>query len=155
MFGVKSIPRSALFVFILTLLLVTSCKEDPLSAEEDHFEAIGMAIFDASGKMVVQILRGVTADTLKGETNKRSDHFSVKFFDGSEKLIDPPDSEDSKFKWTIDDPNLFSIYQHPGEEGGYEFHIDGLKSGNTRIEFFIEHEGHNDYRTGKIPVEIK
>lgn len=155
MFGVKSIPKLLLFIFLITSVLITSCKEDPLSAEEEHFEAIGMAIFDASGKMVVKILRGVTADTLKGELNKRSDHFDVKFYDGSEKLIDPPDSEETKFKWSIDDTSLFSIYQHEGEEGGYEFHIDGLKSGKTHIEFFIEHEGHNDYRTGKIPVQIK
>lgn len=155
MFGVKFIPKSALIIFIISTLSLMSCKEDPLTAEEDHFEAIGMAIFDASGKMVVKILRGVTADTLKGEVNKRSDHFDVKFFDGSEKLIDPPDSEESKFKWAIDNPSLLSLYQHPGEEGGFEFHIDGKNSGNTHIEFFIEHEGHNDYRTGKIPVQIK
>ncbi|MBM4170711.1 MAG: hypothetical protein FJ214_02430 [Ignavibacteria bacterium] len=155
MSGIKLFPRILLFVFISVSLFLTSCKEDPLSAEEDHFEAIGIAIFDASGKMVVKILRGVTADTLKGEVNKRSDHFEVKFLDESEKLIDPPDSGDKKFKWVIDDPALFSIYQDSGEEGGFEFHIDGLKSGKTKIEFFIEHEGHNDYRSGKIPVQIQ
>ena len=143
---------SLFFIFNLT-----SCdKDDPLSPAEDHFEAIGMVVYDATGMETLRILRGVTADTLFGEAGKRSDHYTVKFIDDKENIIDAPeDDPDHKFAWEIADKSVASIYQHPGEEGGFEFHIDGLKAGITSIEFFIEHEGHSDYRTGKIPLQIK
>ncbi len=144
------------FFVIVISLTITSCSkdDDPLSPSEEHFEAIGMVIYDASGKMTVKILRGETTDTLNAETGKRSDHFTVKFYNEDEVLVDAPEDEHHSFAAQIDDITIAKLWQHEGEEGGFEFHIDGLKSGITNIEFFIEHEGHADYRTGKIPLKV-
>lgn len=153
----KNLSYGILFLFLSSIFLLTNCKDesDPLSPSKDHFEAIGMVIYDASGKQVVKILRGVTADTLKGIAGQKSDHFSVKFINSAEKIIDPPtEDKDHKFAFKVDDETITSIWQHPGEEGGYEFHLDCKKKGNTAVEFFIEHEGHYDFRTGKIPVTV-
>ncbi len=144
------------FIYV-ALLFFNGCNDelDPLSPREDHFEAIGMLVYDASGKQVAKILRGVTADTLKGISGVTSDHFKVKFYNEQEKVIDAPNDTQLKFNFVVDDKSIATIWQHPGEEGGFEFHIKGVKVGKTHVEFFIEHEGHNDFRTGKMPLQIK
>ena len=50
---------------------------------------------------------------------------------------------------------MLEVWQHEGEEGGFEFHLRGLKIGVTEIEFFILHNGHSDYRSGLFPVVIE
>ena len=146
-----------LLSYIFILILFFGCKkgDNPVIPQEDHFHAIGMAIFDATGALKIKILRGVTSDTLKAEVGKRTDHFSIQFYNSEEKLIPPPTSSEVKLDWKIEDTSLVGVWQHPGEEGGYEFHLDGIKKGKTTIEFYIVHEGHNDYRTGLIPLEVK
>lgn len=146
--------KSLIYSFMIVILLI-SCKDDPVTPQEEHFEAIGTAIYDASGSLVVSILRGVTNDTLKIKNGVLSDHFDVKFYDENEKIIDPPTDEHTKLNYSIDDETISTFWQHPGEEGGYEFHLKGIKQGLTKLELFIEHEGHNDYRSGKIPVKVE
>jgi len=147
----------SLFLLLITSFAFLSCgkKEDPLSSPEDHFQAIGLAVLDASGKIIVKILRGETSDTLYAAVNYRSDAFFVEFYDRNEKLIEPPKSKNQILTWKIDNESIVKVYQHEGEEGGYEFHLDGLRVGTTLIEFFLEHDGHNDFRSGKIPVVVK
>ncbi|MFA7290195.1 MAG: hypothetical protein WC055_15065 [Melioribacteraceae bacterium] len=143
-------------IILLSFIALNGCKGDnPVSAQEDHFQPFGMAIYDATGALNVKILRGVTSDTLHAEVGKRSDHYSVQFYNSEDKLIPPPTSQNLKLDWKIGDASLVGVWQHPGEEGGYEFHLEGIKKGNTTIEFYIVHEGHNDYRTGLIPVIVK
>lgn len=148
----------SLFLFAFFILIIfNGCSKDsdPLSSQEEHFQAIGLAVLDASGKIVVKILRGETTDTLNAILNTRSEAYFIEFYDRNENLVEPPKSKDQKLTWTIDDPSLVNVYQHEGEEGGYEFHLDGLKTGITKIEFFIEHDGHNDFRSGKITLHVK
>lgn len=146
-----------LLSYIFILILLFGCKKDdnPVIPQEDHFQAIGMAIFDATGALKIKILRGVTSDTLKAEVGKRTDHFSIQFYNSEEKLIPPPTNKEVKLDWNISDKFVVGVWQHPGEEGGYEFHLEGKQKGKTSIEFYIVHEGHNDYRTGLIPLEVK
>jgi len=152
-----SLRKTFFYLIITSFFLVTSCSknEDPLSSQEEHFQAIGMAIMDASCKIIVKILRGETSDTLFVPLGARSDAFFVEFYDRNENLIEPPKSNDQKLTWKIDNESIVKVHQHEGEEGGYEFHLDGLIEGTTLIEFFIEHDGHNDFRSGKIPAVVK
>ena len=156
MFIYKSILKFLLSVLAITsITFLSSCKDDdPVSAQEEHFEAIGIH-FSNSGIKLAQILRGVTADTLFAPLGSLSDHIEVKFFDDDENVIDPPSDEHETLGWAVDDNTVVELYQHPGEEGGYEFHLRGLKAGSTKIEFFIVHEGHNDFRSGKITVTVR
>ncbi|MBK7106405.1 MAG: hypothetical protein IPH62_14085 [Ignavibacteriae bacterium] len=144
----------SVFIFSLFTFLI-SCQDDPVSNQEEHFEAIGTVIYDATGATVVSILRGVTDDTLKISNGELSDHFSVKFYDENENIINPPSDENVKLGYEISDTTTANWWQHEGEEGGYEFHFNGLKSGVTTFELFIVHEGHNDYRSGLIPLVVK
>lgn len=156
MFSYKNILKFFLSFLIITgSMSLTSCKDDdPVSAQEEHFEAIGIH-FSSSGIELGKILRGVTTDTLFAPLGSLSDHIEVKFYDEDENLVNAPDDEDETFGWQIDDATIAEVFQDTGEEGSFEFHLRGLKAGSTKIEFFIVHEGHNDFRSGKITVTVR
>lgn len=139
---------------IVTLLTLNSCsKDDPLSPADDHFEAEGMVFYE-SGIKIVEIFRGVTQDTFFVSANSKTAGIEAKFLNPERKEIDPPDYKEKPLAWEIQDTSIVSVWQHDGEEGSYEFHLAGKKHGTTQIEFFILHEGHPDFRSGKIPVKV-
>lgn len=145
--------NSILLLFIIFTLLLVSCKDDPLEPDMDHFEAEGI-VFYQSGIKIGEIFRGVTQDTLYAQVGDTSVHIEVKFFDSNKNELDPPDHTKQPFAWEIQDTTIVGTWQHPGEEGSYEFHLVGKQTGLTNIEFFIMHEGHADFRSGKIPVKV-
>lgn len=151
--------RTALVLVSLTVIL-SSCSEDtqPLAPGE-HFEAEGMLFLDGARKPHLKVFRG-TVDTLLAKKftaplNNISDAFIVKFLDSKQGEINPPSETSKKLTWQIDDPSIVEVYQHEGEEGGYEFHLRGKKTGSTFIQFYVTHGDHSDYRSGKIPVEVQ
>lgn len=140
-------------IYILLLLGFTSCEKDkPITAHEDHIEAIGMALFDSSNNQIFSILRGITTDTLLAEVSK-SQFMTAKFYNGNEELFDPGNDPDHTFNWEIEDNSLVEIRKV--ENQVFQIRIIGLKSGSTDIEFFIDHEGHADFRTGKFKLVVK
>ena len=143
-----------LYVIILSIGLISCSKDEPLSPSEDHFEAEGMVFYD-SGIKLVEIFRGVTQDTFFVPLGNMTSHIEIKFLSPEKKEIDPPDYKKKPLSWTISDTSIVSVYQHNGEEGSYEFHLQGKKTGVTDIEFFVLHEGHPDFRSGKIPVKVR
>ena len=50
---------------------------------------------------------------------------------------------------------MVEVWQHPGEEGGYEFHLRGKKSGETTIEFKVNHDGHADFTSGDVKIVVQ
>jgi len=148
-----TLKKSILLLFMITGLILVSCKDDPLEPDIDHFEAEGI-VFYQSGIKIGEIFRGITQDTLFARVGETSVHIEVKFFDTNKNELDPPDHSKQPFSWEIQDTTIVGIWQHPGEEGSYEFHLVGKQNGITNIEFFIMHEGHADFRSGKIPVKV-
>lgn len=143
----------SLSIVILTVFSI-GCEDDPVTPQEEHLEAIGM-VFYQSGIEIARILRGETSDTLTAPEGGLSDHTEVNFFDEDENIIDPPEMEHTTLSWEIDDETVVDVWQHQGEEGEFEFHLQGLEEGETMIEFFVMHEDHSDYRSGKIPVRVE
>jgi len=154
MYHKLNLLRKVLFLFSLLVfsITITSCEDDPVAPQEEHLKAIGM-VFYSSGIEVARILRGVTTDTLFAPLDNLSDHMDVMFLDEDEKLVDPP-TEHQKLNSEVDDPTTVDMWQHPGEEGAFEFHLEGFKIGETSIEFFVMHNDHADFRSGKIPVKV-
>lgn len=150
----KKLIYLPLAILVLAFLLPACSEDDPVAPPIVHFEAEGL-VLKSSGIEVVRIFQGMTDDTINVSEGSLSDHFDVFFLDADQQLLDPPADVDKKLAWAFDDPTIAEVYQHPGEEGGYELHIRGLKEGTTYVEFFIEHAGHNDYRSGKIPVHVE
>lgn len=152
MFTILKKPVLVLFIS-LSVILFTSCgDDDPVTPQEEHFEAIGTVIYDATGAEVLRILRGVTSDTLFAEINILSDHYNVKFLDEDEKVVNPPVDDETTMGLDITDTNLLAFEQD--EPGAFEFHLQGKAAGTTTIEIKILHNGHSDYRSGLIPVKI-
>lgn len=142
-----------LFSLITITIFTTSCKDDPITPQEEHLQAIGM-VFYTSGIEVARILKGVTSDTLTAPVGGLSDHFDIKFIDANEQEFDPPSTETQTLAWEFGNASIADIWQHEGEEGSFAFHLKGLETGTTNIEFFVMHNDHHDYRSGKIPVKI-
>jgi len=148
-------------ILILTLtLFISSCSEDSqINNTSEHFEAEGTLFLDGSRAPYLQIFRGTIDPAFKtrftAPLNNLSDAFIVKFLSPEKKELNPPTSSSIKLTWKIDDASFVEVYQHEGEEGGYEFHLRGKKTGTTFIEFYLTHGDHSDYRSGKIPVEVQ
>ncbi|NPV12066.1 MAG: hypothetical protein HPY57_09775 [Ignavibacteria bacterium] len=143
-----------LLILILSFAIISCSKDEPLSPSEDHFEAEGMVFFE-SGIKIAEIFRGVTQDTFFVPLGNMTAHIEVKFLSPERNLLDPPDPKKKPLSWTISDTSIVSVYQHPNGQGSYEFHLQGKKAGVTDIEFFVLHEGHPDFRSGKIPVKVR
>lgn len=146
----------ALLAFF-TINLVSCTDDDPSVPQAEHFEPEGWVFIDATGNRFMTIWQGkfdessdIEMSIAIGET---SDHIRVKFLDENKNEIDSPDDDHYKLSWKIFDESLLNIDQH--EEGEFEFHLEGLKSGTTQIEFYVMHEDHIDVRTIQIPVIIK
>ncbi|MGQ9644304.1 MAG: hypothetical protein ACUVT3_10645 [Ignavibacterium sp.] len=148
-----TLQKSIFLLFAVISFFIISCKDDPLEPDMHHFEAEGI-VFYQSGIKIGEIFRGVTQDTLSARVGETSVHIEVKFFDPNKNELNPPDHTKQPFAWEIQDTTIVGIWQHPGEEGSYEFHLVGKQTGITNIEFFIMHEGHADFRSGKIPVKV-
>jgi len=142
-----------LFSLFTIFTFTTACEDDPIAPQEEHLEAIGMVFYD-SGIEVARIIRGVTADTLKAPLGGLSEHYEIKFIDENENEFDPPSTEYQTLAWEFEDATIANIWQHEGEEGSFALHLQGLLVGETNIEFFVMHNDHNDYRSGKIPVKV-
>lgn len=141
-----------LILFVL-VLLVSACEDDSPLEAEDHFEAVGLRLY-SSGILTAEIFKGITTDTLEAIKGETSEHLEVIFLDEDKNEVDPPTDEHMLFEGVIADTNLATVWQHPGEEGGYEFHLVGKEEGITSIELFVKHNDHPDYRSGDIPVKV-
>ncbi|MFZ1731879.1 MAG: hypothetical protein WBQ23_13250 [Bacteroidota bacterium] len=147
-----SYSLSAILFFLLTI--IPACSEsDPVTPQEEHYDAIGV-VLRSSGTQEASILRGVTADTLDASAGSLGELLEVFFYDENEHIIEPPTDPNKTLSWEIGNRQLLELQQDSGREGRFEFRLKGLQSGATTIELFIMHEGHADYRSGKIPVSI-
>lgn len=145
---------STLIGVIIFSFFMISCSDDPVTPQEEHFEAEGI-VFLQSGILIAEIFRGVTSDTLIAPVDSMTAGIDVKFYNSNQEIIDPPNDPEITFAWEIDDPAVVDVWQHPGAEGSFEFHLEGLVAGTTLIEFFTLHEGHADFRSGKISVAVQ
>lgn len=152
-FSVKSISSFLVFLFV-SFTLISCSKDEPLSPPEEHFEAEGMVFYN-SGIKIVEIFRGVTQDTFFVPLNQMTSGFEIKFLSPERQILNPPNYKEKPLSWEIADTTIVAVWQHEGEKGSYEFHLQGKKSGITLIEFFVLHEGHPDFRSGKIPVRVQ
>lgn len=141
-----------LFAVFISLVLISCSKDEPLSPAEEHFEAEGM-VFYKSGIKILEIFRGVTQDTFFVPLGNITPVIEIKFLSPERQIINPPDYKNKPLSWEISDTSKVAVFQN--EAGSYEFKFQGKNSGISQIEFFILHEGHPDFRSGKIPIKVQ
>ena len=139
---------------LLPLLLVSACAEDdPVTPQIDHVEAIGIVLFQGSD-VVAAVLRGETSDTLFADEGVTGESTTVRFYDEDETIVEAH-ADEVTFSWEIADESVAEVLQDSGMEGTFEFRLRGKKAGTTTIEFFILHEGHADFRSGKLTLVVR
>lgn len=150
--------KKLLFMAVIAMLgLYSGCKKEDnvLVPQEEHFAAEGVYL-STSGIPVASIFRGVSTDTIKVPLGNSTDHMNVRFFDANKNIINPPSDAAKKLNWGIADTSIVEIWQHQDEpDAKYEIHFRGKKAGITTVEFYITHEGHNDFRSGNIKVIVQ
>lgn len=138
------------------LLLIFSCsEEDPTEPHHEHFEASGMVLIK-SGERFFKVFKGeIISETkmLEVPLNGLTDHYAVKFLDDEGNEFDPPTDPDKSLDWEITDPEIVEVYRHNITD--WDFHLRGLKEGDTEIEFRVLHIDHFGFRTPKIPLKVK
>lgn len=145
----------ALLALLPVLLFFSGCSEDnPVSDQQDHFKPYGVKLI-SGGVTILEYYKGVSSDTLSAPLGSMTDGIDVKFFDENKNVINPPTDTQKKLSFTFADASIATQWQHPGEEGGYEFHIKGLKLGNTNLTLRVMHNDHADFTTIPFPVFVR
>ena len=157
---VKSLLLISTIIIFASILLGCNEEDDPIGPQEEHFEPVGMVIYDSGIKILDYYAPdygvGVTeiSDTIKIGLGL-SPHYSLKFYDESKTLIDPPSDSDKTFGAEFTPAGIAALQWDAGEEGNFEFHINGLAAGITKAEFQILHAGHADFRTLLVPIQVQ
>lgn len=143
---------------LLMVALVGCGSDNPTSSQEEHFEPEGLVLIE-SGVRFFRYFRG-QVDANDGRKSELevpvglTPHWSIKFLDENGNEIDPPDDPDSRFTWSIADPTIVEVFQDEGDEGKFDFHLNGLKEGETTIELQVSHVDHVDFRTLPLKVHV-
>ena len=152
--------NSRLISAIFLLIFILSCSDDTITQQEEHFEAVGMIIYDGNDKLLDYFGPDYTLedefanDTIFISTSK-SNLLISKFYDEDKNEEDAPDDEHQTLDADIGDESIVEIEWNDGEEGGFNFYLTGKSAGQTWIRFKILHEGHDDFKTLKNYIVVQ
>ncbi len=140
-------------LLMLTMVILPSCENPAEKETDEHAEGVGIALV-ASGQTLVSYEND---DPLVGSLSvalgARTDHINFYLIDeDGDRFI--PDEEHHSLQFGFGDETIAGVYQHEGEEGGFEFHLDGLKAGQTTLTFTVYHEDHADFVSRPISVSV-
>ena len=158
-FARKSFQRTFVAVAVLALFVISCGSDDPVSDHEEHFEPEGLVIIDSGNRFFRYFQGQIDASGgrvghLTAPLGEETSHWSIRFLDDHGDEIDPPDDPDSRFTWTIADPTVLEVVQDADDVGKFDFHLRGLKVGETTIILEVTHDDHVDFRTIPIPVHV-
>lgn len=143
-------------IVLFAAIIINGCKEENPIEPGEHVEAEGLRVYQ-SGVKVFEYYRGVFTsgyDTLFAIKDSLSEDFRVKLLD--ENMYEfISDDDDEKFSAVITDTTIVTFYQHSGEEGEFEFHLRGKKTGQTMMKFQLLHNDHADFTTPLFPAVVK
>jgi len=120
--------------------------------EGEHAEAEGLVlIMESSGDTLVTVAEGKATGKVSVKAGEESGHVAVKFFDDHMHYF-TPDAEHHSLAFTVADTNIAVIEQHDGEPWSLE--VVGKKAGITTFMMQLMHEGHPDFNTPDITIEV-
>ncbi|MFA7327407.1 MAG: hypothetical protein WC121_12125 [Candidatus Kapaibacterium sp.] len=163
----KLINSAILFSILFFSFLFVSCdNSDSVTPSENHFEAAGYIIKNEADSTVFKVLKGQVDNTI-AETfvlmlADGSHKYTVEFLDEEGNNIGIPEHDDHgeteeeeeheehELNFEIEDINLaqFDITE-------WEINLSPLKVGKTNFRIQILHEGHPDFTSPYVPMEIK
>ncbi len=127
--------------------------------EKERFEPEGLVLIDSGNRFFRYFQGQIDASGgrvghLKVSNGGLTPKWSIRFLDDHGDEIPPPDDPDFKFTWAIADPTVLEVVQDADDVGKFDFHLRGLKVGETTIELQVTHGDHVDFRTVPIPVRV-
>lgn len=150
----------SLLALLLSFLLASCNDDDPVSPQEEHFEAVGMIVYDGQDKLMDYFGPDYTledefaADTIFISSSK-SNLLTSRFYDEDRDEMDAPDDDHQTLDADIGDDSILQMEWNDGEEGGFNFYLTGKVQGQTWIRFKILHEGHDDFKTLKNYIVVQ
>ena len=142
------------------MFLAACGKDDPLTPQEEHFEAEGLVLIDAGQRFFRYFQGRIDSDNGRVEAlevphGQLTSKWSIRFLDEDGNEMAPPGGEGHTFTWEIENKSIVEVVQDDGDEGKFVFYMRGLEDGETTIKLQISHEGHVDFTTLPIPVHVE
>jgi hypothetical protein len=151
-FKMKGLKFLAVSLFCL---MFAACADDNSAStdQHEHFEVEGWNLYWPDFSLAYHVYRGkVDKDhgELRVNANCLSEHLNIKFLDEDEKEIAGPKDDEHSLDWTVGDKKILDIEW----EGGWGFHLKGVKEGETTLILKVNHHDHADARTPEIKVVV-
>ena len=133
----------------------TACGDDnSVSTEQhEHFEVEGWNLYWSEWDLAYSVYRGKADSSLEAlhvNTNCMSEHIHVKFLDENKKEVTGPKDDEHTLGWEVGDKKILDIEW----EGGWGFHLKGVKEGETTLILKVNHHDHADARTPEIRIVV-
>lgn len=142
-----------ILVVFSILFVVYGCGDsNPVESEEEHFEAIGLFILSDSDTLVIYE-GGVVSGEIDVDNGDLTSLLHVEFLTEDGDIGLPPNDEWS-MDWSIADTSFADLIANAVELQQYNFFILGKKVGTTTIKIIINHQGHKDFESKEIPIEV-
>ena len=145
------------FLALAILALIFAACGDSNSTSTDqheHFEVEGWRLYSADWDTLYSVYRGKETANLAGlkvNANCMTAHINIKFIDDDGKEIAGPKDDEHTLGWDIGDSKTLDIHY----EGGWGFHLKGIKEGETTLILKVNHHGHADAKTPEIKVVVE
>ena len=121
--------------------------------QHEHFEVEGWNLYGPNWELAYSVYRGkadTSLEVLKVNANCMSEHISIKFLDENKKEVAGPSDDEHSLGWEVGDSKLLDIHW----EGGWGFHLKGIKEGETTLILKGNPHGHADARTTEIRIVV-
>lgn len=158
----KLINSAILFSFLFISFLFVGCDDtDTVKPSEEHFEAAGYIIKNEADSTVFKVLKGKVDNSIAEAFNiilvDGSHKYTIEFLDENGNNIGVPEEEHTTLEneenglfFEMEDMTLaqFDITE-------WTMNINPLNVGKTNFRIQILHEGHPDFTSPYVPMEIK
>lgn len=176
------IKKISLLAILSLTLFLTSCEDDPVSPPEEHFEAAGYVILNENEEVIFRVFEGQVDNSISESlTINLADgmgEFEVHFLDEDGDDIGTPegdhdhDDHDHEDGLGIEEEDEDDDHDH--EEGEYSLSVEvqdeGIATaeaheweveltpvavGSTQMRIQTLHDGHADFTSPFVPLEVK
>jgi len=152
----KMIKSISIAVFGIVLCAFFAACGDDNSASTDqheHFEVEGWNLYWPDWSIAYSVYRGKVDSKYKElhvNANCLSEHLNIKFLDENKKEVAGPKDDEHSLGWEVGDKKILDIEW----EGGWGFHLKGVKEGKTTLILKVNHHDHADARTPEISIVV-
>ena len=141
-------------VSIVSILFFAGCKDDnPVNHDEDsdHAEAAGL-IITQDGTEIVRYEEGAVTGNISVHVDESTPVLSVQFISEEDGDLFTPDSDHHSLVCEVAYESIATYEKQEGSD--WSFFIHGVAAGSTTIEIKIFHEGHSDFVSLPISIEV-